>query len=75
MKGIFGKIWGFFDGWKTAVAYVAAHLFGDYPLVLAAFQSLIANPKDMEAVVNFIVQLALAVGVADRVRKNLRGAK
>lgn len=67
-----GNILKALTGWKTIIAYAAAHLFGAYPLVLGAFNKLIENPTNKAFIVEFIIQAALAFGVLDRLNRNLK---
>jgi hypothetical protein len=65
------KLLEWLDGWKSVLSYIALHFLGAYPLVLGAAKKVISNPEDTAAWVELLVQGALALGIADRVRKNL----
>lgn len=70
---MFKEILAKLDGWKTILAYAAVHIFGAYPLLLGAINEVIANPKNKAAIIELLIQAALAFGVLDRLRKNLKG--
>ena len=61
------------DGWKTVLAYILIQIpwFSANPMVLDAAQKVLANTSDVQAWVNLIVQVLLAVGVLDIIRKNV----
>lgn len=62
------------DGWKSIISYVFAQVFGSYPLVITAFNELLENPKDPQKIINFLIQLGLALGLTHKVLKNLKFA-
>lgn len=66
-----GRLLKILDGWKSVISYVAAQVFGSYPLVLTALNEFLAEPKNPQKVVNFLVQLGLALGLSHKVFKNL----
>lgn len=66
------KILRLLDGWKTILAYIFAQIFGNYPLLLSAFNEFIADPKDAQKILNFLIQLGLALGLSHRLLKNLK---
>lgn len=59
------------DGWKSIIGYLLAQILGDFPLVLTAIQSWLANPSDKQALANVIAQVVLAFGLSMRLIKNL----
>lgn len=63
----------FLSGWKTILGYVLMTIPGitDFPMIKAAIESVLAAPTRQNAI-DAIVQIILALGVADRVRKNLQ---
>lgn len=61
------------DGWKSILGYILAQIFGDMPMLLAAINAFIANPKDTQAALNLVAQLALAFGLSHRAIKNVIG--
>lgn len=65
------KLLKLLNGWKSIISYIAAQVFGSYPLVLTALNEFLENPKDPQKVVNFVVQLSLALGLSHKLLKNL----
>lgn len=63
----------FLNGWKTVIGYLLMSIPGltDFPMIKAAIESILANPS-RQNLINAIVQIILALGVADRIRKNLQ---
>jgi hypothetical protein len=73
MNRFLANILGKLDGWKSILGYVLAQIFGDMPMLLAAINGFIANPKDPQAALNLVAQLVLAFGLSHRAIKNIVG--
>ena len=56
--------------WKTVLGYALAQLFGTYPLLYTAYEQMVANPTK-ETILNFGIQLLIALGVGHKVLKNI----
>lgn len=65
------KIFKYLNGWKTVLSYVLAQVFGSYPLLLTAFNDLMADSKNPQKIINFLIQLGLALGVGHIAIKNV----
>lgn len=59
------------NGWKTILFYILAQVFGSYPLLLSALQELMENPKDVQKIINFLIQLGIALGLSHKLLKNV----
>lgn len=72
MKGLLKLL----DGWKAVIGYALMTVpwLTPYPMLKSAVDALLATPNK-ENLTNAIVQLILAIGIVDRVRKNLVGKK
>lgn len=70
------KFFRIFNNWKTALAYLLINIPGltGYPMLLAAIKALI-EAQTGQNIINFVIQLLMATGVAHRVLKNLNVAK
>lgn len=66
------KLLKYLDGWKSIISYILAQVFGSYPLVLSAFNDLMDNPKDPQKIINFVLQLGLALGLSHKIIKNIK---
>lgn len=69
-----GKFLKFIDGWKSIIGYLLMSVpwLTPYPMLKAAIDAVLEDPSSAN-VTNAIVQLILALGIVDRVRKNLKG--
>jgi len=69
-----GKFLRLIDGWKSVIGYIlmSVPILTPYPMLKTAIEALMENTTKENAV-NAIVQLILALGIVDRVRKNLNG--
>jgi len=59
------------NGWKTIISYILAQAFGSYPLLLTAFNELVADYKDPQKIINFLIQLGMALGLSHIAIKNV----
>ena len=62
------------SGWKRIIGYIALHVpfLGGNPILIDAIVKVIENPSDMAALQNLVINVILAVGMVDGVRKNLQ---
>lgn len=69
------SLWKLLDGWKSIIGYLLMSIPGltTYPMLVAAIEAVLATPSK-ENTINAIVQLVLALGIGDRLRKKLRGS-
>lgn len=67
-----GKIFSKLDGWKTAIAYLLLNIpvLSDQPMLMSAIQAARENPSK-ENLTLVLIQAIMALGVADRIRKNV----
>lgn len=65
------KLLKYLDGYKTILAYIFAQVFGSYPLVVSSFNELLADHKNPQNIINFLVQLGLALGLSHKLLKNV----
>jgi len=63
----------FVDGWKTVLGYILLSIpgIGAAPMLKTAIEGLLANPGNKQAIIDLTLQVILALGVGDRIRKNL----
>lgn len=73
MNRFLANILGRLDNWKSILGYLLAQFFGDQPMLLAAINAFIANPKDPQVALNLVAQLVLAFGLSHRAIKNVIG--
>lgn len=69
-----GRVIKFLDGWKSVLGYLLMSMpwLTPYPMLKAAIDAVLAVPSK-DNIINAVVQLILALGIADRVRKNIQG--
>lgn len=67
-------LWTKLAGWKSAIGYLLLQipLFSEQPLLLEAVQKAIAEPSNAN-IAAAIAHLILAIGILDRIRRNLKG--
>lgn len=67
------KIAKFLSGWKTIIGYILLSIpgLGDAPMLKSAIERLLADPSNKQAIIDLLLQVVLALGIADRIRKNL----
>lgn len=63
----------FLSGWKTIIGYILLSIpgLGDAPMLKSAIERLLADPSNKQAIIDLLLQVVLALGIADRIRKNL----
>lgn len=66
------NIWKTVSDWKTIIGYLILHVqwVTGNPMLWGALKVVMADPSSQN-IANLIAQLILAIGVADRIRKNL----
>lgn len=69
---VMGNLLKKLDGWKTILSYIFAQVFGSYPLLLTAGKELLTDYKNPEKIINFLIQLGLALGLSHKALKNLK---
>lgn len=67
------KLAQFLSGWKTIIGYILLSIpgLGDAPMLKSAIERLLADPSNKQAIIDLLLQVVLALGIADRIRKNL----
>ena len=65
------------SGLKRIIGYIALHVpfLGGNPILIDAIVKVLDNPSDMTALQNLVINVILAVGMVDGVRKNLQARK
>lgn len=66
-------IWSLLNGWKTILGYLLLQIpeITSYPGIGDAIKEVISNPT-RQNIINFVVQLLLAIGVIHKVEKEVK---
>jgi Ca2+/H+ antiporter len=66
------KLWELLSGWKSVLGYILANIewVTGNPMLLGAFKAAMEDPSNQN-IANLIAHAMLALGVADRIRKNI----
>lgn len=62
------------DGWKSIIGWILMSIPGlsANPMLYGALKKVLEDPSKPN-IVEAVIQLILALGIADRIRKNLKG--